>query len=90
MILRVTSAQVCGPCQLELAFNNGVAGRVDVTSRLQGPIFEPLRAPEYFAQVKLDTECGTIVWPNGADFAPETLLELAAESTQPKLAEVSN
>jgi hypothetical protein len=32
--------------------------------------------PEYFARVVLDTECGTVVWPNGADFAPEALHDL--------------
>ena len=38
---------------------------------LDGAVFEPLRDPAYFASVKLDSFCGTVVWPNGADFAPE-------------------
>jgi hypothetical protein len=36
-------------------------------------VFEALADPAYFAKVELDPELGTLVWPNGADFAPETL-----------------
>jgi hypothetical protein len=46
---------------------------------LEGPIFQPLRDPAYFARMTLDSTCGTVVWPNGADFAPEALHELEAE-----------
>ena len=38
-----------------------------------GPVFEPLRHVDYFAQVSVDEELGTVVWPNGADLAPEVL-----------------
>ena len=76
MILRIVSLTVKGAHQLDLTFNNGVRKRVDLGALLEGPIFEPLRARAYFAKAKLSPECGTVVWPNGADFAPETLLEL--------------
>jgi len=35
-----------------------------------------LADPDYFGTVELDEELGTIVWPNGADIAPETLHRL--------------
>ena len=56
-----------------IKFEDGTAGEVDLTNSLRGPVFEPLRDPEYFKQVRVDPEIGTIVWPNGADIAPETL-----------------
>ena len=47
--------------------------------RLDGKIFEPLGDPDYFARARLAPVCGTVVWPNGADFAPEALHELTAQ-----------
>jgi len=32
-----------------------------------------LREPAFFAQVRLDSEARTLVWPNGADFGPYVL-----------------
>jgi hypothetical protein len=79
MILRILEAKVCGPCSLWLRFSDGMSKCVDLSPRLQGPVFEPLRDPAYFSQVVLDPVCGTVVWPNGADFAPEALYELAPQ-----------
>jgi hypothetical protein len=77
MILRVVNAEVCGPHRLRLAFNDGTRKTVDVRPLLAGPVFEPLQDPVYFARAVLDPVCGTVVWPNGADFAPEALHELS-------------
>ena len=40
---------------------------------LVGPVFEPLHVPAQFAEVTVDPELGTIVWPNGADICPDVL-----------------
>ena len=81
MILRITNASVCGPFRLRLTFNDGVEKVVDLKDELTGPIFQPLRDRAYFEQVILDRVCGTVTWPNGADFAPEALHELPGGST---------
>jgi Protein of unknown function (DUF2442) len=39
-----------------------------------GPVFEEIaRYDDLFAQVRVDTEIGTITWPNGADLDPDVL-----------------
>jgi hypothetical protein len=80
MILRIREARLCGPHSLRLTFSDGTAKQVDVRPLLEGPIFEPLRDPAYFASATLDATCGTVVWPNGADIAPEAHHELKAET----------
>ena len=79
MILRIREARVCGPHSLRLTFNDGITKQVDASPLLDGPIFEPLRDPAYFSLMTLDTIRDTVVWPNGADFAPEALHEVGAE-----------
>jgi len=65
--------------RLLVEFSDGVTAEVDLSSRLFGPMFEPLRDAEMFGRVTLD-EFGVPCWPNGADIAPDTLYRLAAAS----------
>ena len=58
-----------------LRFEDGTDGEVDLSDRLFGPVFEPLKEREYFKRFEIHPELKTIVWPNGADFAPEFLYE---------------
>jgi hypothetical protein len=60
---------------LKLTFADGLTGEVDVLDRMWGPVFAGARTPEGFAQVEVDGEAGTVVWPDGADLAPDTLYE---------------
>jgi hypothetical protein len=77
-ILRIVKAEVWGVHCLRLAFNDGECKTVDVRPLLAGPVFEPLRDLAYFARAELDPVWGTVMWPNGADLAPEALRALAA------------
>jgi hypothetical protein len=71
--VRVTSVDVLGHYKLRLGFSDGSARDVDLTGELRGPVFEPLADPGYFAQVQVDDQLGTVVWPNGADLDPLVL-----------------
>jgi Protein of unknown function (DUF2442) len=59
---------------VQVRFDDGLTADVDLSYLLDyGGVFEPLRDVEYFRQLRADADAGTIVWPNGADIAPETL-----------------
>jgi len=58
-----------------LRFRDGTAGEIDLAPALQGPIMEPLKDVAFFQQFSVHAEFRTLVWPNGADFAPEFLYE---------------
>jgi len=75
-LLSVIQAEYRGGFRIHLTFNDNSAKTVDFGPWLDGPVFEPLKAPEYFQRFFLDG--GTVAWPNGADIAPETLYEYEA------------
>ena len=75
MIPRVTEARYLGEHRVLLRFEDGAEGEVDLASELDGEVFEPLKDPAFFARFRVDE---TLVWPNGADFAPEFLRERVA------------
>ncbi len=81
MILHILEAEVCEPHSLKLLFNDGTSKQVNVLPLLQGRIFKPLHDPAYFARMTIDPVGGTVVWPNGADFAPEALYNLEEEES---------
>ncbi|HEU4737626.1 MAG TPA: DUF2442 domain-containing protein [Solirubrobacterales bacterium] len=75
-IAYVTEVTSLGDHRLRLGFDDGTVGDVDFSDESWSGVFAPLSDPEFFARVELDDELGTIVWPNGADIAPETLHRL--------------
>jgi hypothetical protein len=62
-------------------FNDGSENTIDFAEWLQGPMFEPLKDAAVFARFFVDG--GTVVWPNGADIAPETLYDVAGRRPRP-------
>jgi Protein of unknown function (DUF2442) len=74
-MVHVVEARYTRDYVIWLRFNDGLAGEVDLRDELDGPVFEPLREIEAFRSVRLHPELHTIVWPNGADLAPEFLHE---------------
>ena len=69
----VLEARHVGGYVVWLRFRDGTAGEIDLESQLHGAVFEPLRDPSVFRQFAVHPEFQTLVWPNGADFAPEFL-----------------
>ena len=76
MMLKVTDVEYMGNYALLCRFNNGLQRYVDMEPLLKYPMFAELKDKEQFRQFGLD---GTIFWANGADIAPEYLLENGSE-----------
>ena len=81
-IPHVTEMRVVGDHRLWLRFKDGHEGEVELSDRPWRGVFAPLEDPAFFRRAELDHELGTVVWPNGADIAPETLHRCVLDGTQ--------
>lgn len=75
MTPKLEAAEHAGGFMLRLRFADGRGGIIDLGDQLWGEVFEPLKNPEVFRSFRVDPELNTIVWPSGADLAPEFLYE---------------
>ena len=75
MILHVKEAKYLHGYTIWVRFNNGIQGEIDLSDELEGEVFGPLKDLEMFKSFKIDPALQTVVWENGADFAPEFLYE---------------
>ena len=75
---KLKSAEYAGGYRLRLTFEDGRTGELDLEDQLWGEVFEPLRDITQFKDFRVDAELQTIVWPTGADLAPEYLYEACA------------
>jgi Protein of unknown function (DUF2442) len=79
----ITAVRVVRHGAVVLTFADGLQGEADLLERMHGPVFANARTPEGFSKVRVDPELGTIVWPGGADLAPDTLYVRVRTGTWP-------
>jgi len=77
MYFDLKSVELVGGYVLNLEFEDGLTGKVDLSKYVEeGTVFVRLRDPLYFKTVRI--EYGTLLWGKGEDdVAPETLYEEA-------------
>ncbi|MGO8746959.1 MAG: DUF2442 domain-containing protein [Thermoguttaceae bacterium] len=71
---KATRVSALAGYRIYVEFADGTAGEIDLSDRLFGPVFEPLRDENEFRKVAVD-EFGAIVWPCGADLAPDAVYQ---------------
>jgi hypothetical protein len=89
MLPRVTDIRHVRDYRLEICFSDGTIKELDFARRVvgRGGAFVPLADVEFFKQVTVDHEAGTLVWPNGVDFCPDVLY---AEATGKSIEEIDS
>jgi len=85
-IHRVESFDRVGSHTLRISFTDGLSREINFAPVLKGELLGPLQDPDVFAQVQLDAEVHTLVWPSGADFDPAILHDWPAHEADFKAA----
>jgi hypothetical protein len=84
-VITITNAEYVEGYVLALTFSDGLKADIDFSKWIKNyPFFAPLKDIDYFKGFSLDS--WTVVWPNGADIAPETLHSIALKAQQPQAA----
>ncbi len=75
MLPRVNYVTALGGFRLRLGFTDGSRAEIDLGPLIlkRDGVFLALRDPAIFSQVTVDSDAGTLVWPNGADIDPDVL-----------------
>lgn len=71
-MVRVTNAHVVSDGWLLLDFDNQERKFVDIKPVMKG-ILKQLEDPQFFEQVHVDRELGTVTWPGELDLDPDNL-----------------
>ncbi len=85
MFPRITNVRHIQDYRLELVFSDGVQVEFDFKNKIvgRGGVFTPLEDIDFFRQVRVDPEAGTLVWPNDVDLDPDVLYSEATGTPLP-------
>ena len=73
-IHRVETVEVPRAHVMRLTFDDGLVRELEfVAGGHGGTVFAPFDDPDFFAQVAVDPDSRTVVWPNGVDLDPAVL-----------------
>ena len=75
---KLVNAEYIRDYKILVTFSDGISSVIDLENELWGEVFEPLKDISEFQKFKIDPELKTLVWPTGADLAPEFLHEQAS------------
>ena len=74
MLIDIIEVKPLSGRKLFLKFEDGKEGTVDLSEIVEFTgVFEPLKDDEYFNRVTVNSELGTICWPNDADLCADVL-----------------
>ena len=74
MLRDVVAVQPLPEYRLRVTFDDGTQGVVDVREMVRfAGVFQPLQDAAFFSRVKVNTELGTVCWPNDADLDSDVL-----------------
>ena len=85
MLKDVIKVKALPDYHFQLTFEDGVMGIVNVSETIEFKgVFAPLREQDYFNQVRVNSDIGTICWPNEADLDPDVLYALVSGEPIPE------
>jgi len=71
-IYRVVSYEIVAPYTVRVRFDDATLQTINFEPVLAGELYAPLSDLKLFNLVSIDSEVHTLVWPNGADFDPDS------------------
>jgi hypothetical protein len=85
MFPRITNVRHIEGFILALTFADGAEATLDFADKVvgRGGVFTPLEDVAFFAQVRVDPEAGTLIWPNDVDLDPDVLYSEATGAPLP-------